>query len=271
MTDDRLARATDLLRERIPWTPEVVLVLGSGLGSLADALRDPEVIPFDAVPGFPPAGVAGHAGRYAAGHLEGRRVLVQAGRFHLYEGHGPELVAAPVRIAARLGAPVLLVTNAAGGVDRRLDPGRIMLVDDHIDLTWRSPLAGAVREGEARFPDMSAPYDPALQRHALDIALELGIPLARGTYAAALGPSYETPAEVRMLARMGASAVGMSTVPEVITARAAGMRVVAFSLISNHAAGISPHPLSHEEVLATGRAAAPVFEALVRGVVRGLP
>lgn len=271
MLDEQLNEAVAFLRARLPEPPEVAIVLGSGLGHLADAVTDPVTIPFGEIPHFPEPTVAGHAGRYVAGSLEGRAVLLQAGRFHMYEGHAPATVAAPARIAARLGVGVLLLTNAAGGIDRRLEPGGAMLIDDHIDLMWRSPLAGPVERAEARFPDMSAPYDPDLQRLALDTAAELRVPLARGTYVGVTGPSFETPAEVRMLARMGADAVGMSTVPEVIVARASGTRVLALSLITNHAAGISLRPLSHAEVLETGRAAAPRVGALVRGIVKRLP
>ncbi|TVP79949.1 MAG: purine-nucleoside phosphorylase [Gemmatimonadales bacterium] len=263
-----LKDAVELLRTRLPETPRVMGVLGSGLGFLAESVEDPVSIPFSEIPGFPVTGVAGHEGRYVAGRLEGCPVLIQSGRFHVYEGHSPAVIVAPVRIAAALGVEALLLTNAAGGVNRRFRPGTIVLLDDHLNLMWRSPLSGPVVEGEERFPDMSAPYDPELQRLAAEAAAEAGIELPRGTYAAVTGPSYETPAEVRMIERMGGDAVGMSTVPEVITARARGMRVVAFSLITNLAAGISPEPLSHDEVMEAGAEARPRFEALVRGLVR---
>ena len=257
------------LRERLgDEPPDVTAVLGSGLSDLARGMEDAVEVPFHEVPGFPSAGVKGHAGRYVRGRLEGRLVLMQAGRFHVYEGHPMALVCAPVRIARALGARTLLLTNAAGGVSRGLEPGTIMLIDDHLNLMFRSPLSGPVGAGEARFPDMSAPYDPGLQRLAEKVALAEGIRLERGTYAAVAGPSYETPAEVRMLARCGADAIGMSTVPEVITARASGMRCVAFSLITNRAAGLSLEPLSHDEVLETGRTAGASLKRLVRGVIR---
>jgi purine-nucleoside phosphorylase len=251
--------------------PEVVAILGSGLSDLAEGLDDAVEVPFVRVPGFPLPGVEGHAGRYVSGRLGGRRVLVQAGRFHVYEGYAVGLVCAPVRIAAALGAGTLLLTNAAGGVSRGLEPGSIMLLEDHLDLMWRSPLAGPVKEGEERFPDMRAPYDPELQEVAERVAVRERIRLVRGTYAAVPGPSYETPAEVRMLQRCGADAVGMSTVPEVLTARALGLRCLAFSLITNRAAGLSRGPLSHAEVLETGRTAGAALRRLVRGVIRELP
>jgi purine-nucleoside phosphorylase len=267
MQDPELERAAEALEEQLPWRPEILVVLGSGLGGLADSLPEGVSIGFERIPGFPAAGVSGHAGRFIAGVLEGRKVLLQAGRFHLYEGHPPALVVAPIRVAARLGVQTVILSNAAGGIDRRLAPGDILLLDDQINVNWRSPLAGPVLEGEERFPDMSAPYDPGLQALALETAAELGVPLPRGVYAGVLGPSYETPAEVRMLGALGADAVGMSTVPEVVAARSLGLRTLGLSLVSNHAAGITPEPLSHDEVMEVGRAAGATFEFLVRGIL----
>lgn len=269
--DRELAQAVHSLRNRLPGLPEVVVVLGSGLSDLADAVEDPVVVPFGDMRGYPEPTVEGHGGRYVFGRLEGRRVLIQAGRFHFYEGHPAHHVAAPVRLAHALEADALLLTNAAGGVDRRLAPGDIVLLDDHLNLQWRSVLAGRARPGESRFPDMSAPYDPDLQALALATARELGLHLVRGTYAAVLGPSYETPAETRMLQRLGVDVVGMSTVPEVTVARALGLRVVAFALVTNRAAGLSGSPLSHAEVLELGRRAGARLGRLIRGVIRDLP
>ncbi|MBW3535506.1 MAG: purine-nucleoside phosphorylase [Gemmatimonadetes bacterium] len=264
--------AADALRERVGGAAfDVALVLGSGLGGLVDGVDDRVEVPFGELPGFPASGVAGHAGRYVAGTLEGKRVLVQAGRFHLYEGLPLEVVCAPVRVAALLGVEVLVLTNAAGGLDRRHGPGSLVMLDDHISLMWRSPLAGAVHEGEERFPDMSAPYDRELQAHAEAAALHLGIPLARGTYAAMSGPSYETSAEIRMLGRMGADVVGMSTVPEVITARARGMRCLGISIVTNWATGIATAPHRHEEVLEQGRRAGATLERLLRRLLKEMP
>lgn len=249
--------------------PRHLLVLGSGLGGLASAVEDPVTVPFEVLPGFPPAGVGGHAGRFLAGRLEGRSVLVQSGRYHVYEGHPLSVVTAPVRMAAELGVVRVLLTNAAGGIGPGLEPGALMLLNDHLNLQLRSPLAGPVREGEARLPDMSAPYDPELSGLAVEAARARGIRLRRGVYAAVTGPSFETPAEIRMLARAGADAVGMSTVPSVLTARAAGLAVLAVSMITNRAAGLSPEPLSHEEVVAVGRRAGAALERVVRGVLAG--
>jgi len=265
------AKAADRISSVLPRAPEILLVLGSGLSHLADDLEAPIEVPFAEVPGFPEVGVAGHAGRYVAGLMHGRPVLIQAGRFHMYEGHPPELVVGTVRVGHRLGIRTLLLTNAAGGIHPLLEPGSLMLIDDHIDFIRRSPLAGPVEPNEERFPDMSAPYDPALQELASRAALELGIPLARGVYAATAGPSYETRAEVRALERCGAAAVGMSTVPEVIAARALGMRCLAISLISNRAAGLGRGPLSHDEVVSMGRSAGAELALLLGRIVQGLP
>jgi purine-nucleoside phosphorylase len=263
--------AVEVLRARLPWTPEILLVLGSGLGRLADHVDDAVRVSFADLPGYPAPGVQGHAGRYVAGRVEGRRVLLQQGRYHLYEGHPMEVVGRPVRTAHALGVGTLVVTNAAGGIRRDLAPGSLLLLDDHLNLQYRSPLTGPVRLGEARFPDLSRPYDPELQRCAAEAALRLGVHLPRGVYAAVTGPAYETPAEIRMLERMGADVVGMSTVPEVLVARARGMRCLGFSLVTNYAAGIGAHPLDHAEVVDVGREAGATLERLVRAVISELP
>ncbi len=247
--------AASLLRSRLPSAPRVAVVLGSGLGQLVDALEDPTTVPFEALPGFPPSGVPGHAGRYVAGRLGGAEVLFQCGRYHMYEGHTPEVVAAPARVAAELGVEVLVLTNAAGGLRPTLDPGDLVLLEDHINMMACSPLTGPVRDGETRFPDMSEPYDVGLRELALAGAKELEIGLQAGVYVGVLGPSYETAAEVRMLAGLGADVVGMSTVPEVIVARARGIRCLAFSVVTNKATGLASGPLSHQEVVEVGREA----------------
>ncbi|MBI4503829.1 MAG: purine-nucleoside phosphorylase [Gemmatimonadetes bacterium] len=250
--------------------PEAAIVLGSGLGGLAATVEQPQRIGYADIPGFPIPKVAGHGGDLVAGQLEGHPVLLQSGRFHLYEGHPPDTVALPVRVFAELGIRNLVLTNAAGGVRPGFRPPALMLIADHINLMWRNPITGPVIEGETRFPDMSEPYDRGLRELAREVALGESLLLEEGVYAALLGPSYETPAEIRMLQRLGADAVGMSTVPEVIVARARGMRVLGVSTITNLAAGISPTALSHEEVLAAGRQVARDLERLVRGIVRRL-
>jgi purine-nucleoside phosphorylase len=245
----------------------VAIVLGSGLGGLAEEVEGARRVAFRDVPGFPPASVAGHAGALVAGTLGGRSVVALAGRFHLYEGHAPTVTAFGVRVLHALGARTLFVSNAAGGIRRTLRPGDLMRIDDHVNLMWRNPLAGT---GEAALLDMSAPYDAGLAARLDDAARDLGLPLEVGVYAALPGPTYETPAEVRMLAHLGADAVGMSTVPEVIVARALGMRVAGVSCITNLAAGLSPAKLSHAEVLETTAAVAARFQSLVREFVRRL-
>ena len=259
--------AADFLRGRLPFAPTVQVILGSGLSHLATQLTDSATVRFEEVPGFPPSGVEGHSGAYVAGCLDGTPILLQAGRYHAYEGHAMEVVVAPVRVAAGLGVEVLIVSNAAGGIDGKLGPGDLMLIEDQINLAFRSPLAGPVHDGEERFPDMSAPYDVALQGLALAVAADLGIDLARGTYAAVLGPSYETAAEVRMLARLGAHVVGMSTAPEVTVARAAGLRCLGFSMVTNKGTGLSPEAISHEHVVEVGRAAGARLGPLLSGIV----
>jgi purine-nucleoside phosphorylase len=265
-----LEEALEALKPRSASPPELLVVLGSGLGDLTKAVSDAVSVPFQEIPGFPDPGVTGHAGRLIFGELEGRRVLLQAGRFHYYEGHPGDLVTVPVRLAARLGAKVVILTNAAGGIAPHLVPGSIMLISDHLNLMGRSPLAGEVYGEEARIPDLAAPYDSTFQTRALELAEELGIPLSRGVYAGVLGPSYETPAEVRFLARAGAHAVGMSTVPEAVTGAALGLRVVGFSLITNRAAGLGGEVLSHSEVLEAGRTSGGVLGRLLRAFIRDL-
>lgn len=266
-----LRSAADYVAARIGLRPEVMLVLGSGLGALADAVEDAVRVAYAEIPGFRASTVVGHAGRLVAGQLEGRSVLAFQGRYHAYEGHPAAALAAPVRVAAALGARTLIVTCAAGGVNADLGAGSLMLIADHLNLMGQNPLVGPVLPGEERFPDMTEAYDPSLMTLAESVAKAEGIAVSRGVYAALLGPTYETPAEVRMLRMLGADAVGMSTVPEVIAARAGGLRVLGISLITNAAAGISGKPLDHAEVVAAGAEAAERFQRLVRGVLRGLP
>jgi purine-nucleoside phosphorylase len=270
MSADAVTTAAAWLGERLPEKPDVAVILGSGLGALADRVGDSVAVPYETIPGFAPSTVVGHRGRLVAGRLEGRSVLAFQGRYHAYEGHAPDQLVVPIRTAAALGAGTVIVTCAAGGVNRRFGPGTLMLISDHLNLMGRNPLVGPVRGGEVRFPDMSRPYDPELRVLAAAAGREEGVELVEGVYAAVLGPSYETPAEIRMLERLGADAVGMSTVPEVIAARAAGLRVLGIALITNPAAGISEETLDHADVVAAGTAAARRFEGLVRGVLRRL-
>ncbi len=267
----RNASAAEFLTSRLGvMSPKVAIVLGSGLGELGSSVDDAIKIPYSEIPGFPGTSVVGHGGELIVGLLGGVPVVMQSGRFHLYEGHTPETVAYPVRTFADLGVETLIVTNAAGGIRPTFAPPLLMLIADHINYMWSNPLLGPVLEGEERFPDMSEPYDLALRNLARDVALEHEIVLEEGVYAGVLGPNYETPAEIRMLAGLGADAVGMSTVPEVITARARGMRVLGISTITNVAAGISTKALSHDEVLAAGERMSERLTTLVRGVVKNL-
>ena len=258
------ARAAEVIRKRVgAIDPVAGIILGSGLGGLAARIADPAVIPFTEVPGFPTATVVGHAGKLMVGTLGGRTVVTLAGRFHMYEGHDAALAGFPVRVLRALGVRTLFVSNAAGGIRRTFRAGDLMLIRDHLNLMFRSPIVGALEPGDVRFPDMSQPYDAALAQHLRNVATELRIPLVEGVYGGLLGPTYETPAEVRMLGLLGADAVGMSTVPEVLVARTLGVRVAGISCITNLASGISPHPLSHAEVIETTTLVAERFESLV--------
>jgi purine-nucleoside phosphorylase len=268
MSGTSVSEAVQAVRGRIGTRrPRVAIVLGSGVGFIADEVRDAVRIPYRDIPGFPEPGVAGHKGELVAGTLQGVPVIAQSGRFHLYEGHAPAVAALPVRLFAELGVGIVILTNAAGGVRPTFRAGMLMLIADHLNLMARNPLIGPVVGSEPRFPDMSSPYDPELRRLAREAAVAAGVPLEEGVYGAVLGPSYETPAEVRAIGRMGADAIGMSTVPEVIAARARGLRCLAFSTITNPAAGLGP-PLSHDEVLEVGRRVAGDLAAVIKGVVR---
>ena len=263
-----LQLAAAAVRERLGGrTPAVAIVLGSGLGGLAGDIADAVRIPYREVPGFPQPAVAGHGGELVAGILGGRSVIAQSGRFHMYEGHSADTCALPVRVFGSLGVETVILTNAAGGIRRTFAGGALMLIADQVNLSFRNPLFGAVLPGDERFPDMSDPYDPWLRTLARAVALERKVALDEGVYAGLLGPSYETPAEVRMLERLGVDAVGMSTVVEVIAARAHGMRCLGISTITNLAAGISPTRLSHAEVMGTAERVRGALTALVEGVV----
>ncbi len=261
---DRIEKTADFLRKRIRHKPKLAIVLGSGLGAVADRVSDAASIAFQEIEGFPRSTVVGHSGRLVAGTLAGKDVVVMAGRAHLYEGNSPAMVTFPVRVIRALGVETMLVTNAAGGIRKDLAAGSFMVISDHLNLTGVNPLQGANDERlGVRFPDMTEAYDKELRQRALSLGKRLGIELSEGVYAAMGGPSYETPAEIRMLRALGADAVGMSTVPEVIVARHGGMKVLGISFIANAAAGLSATPLTHEEVTAEGAKARPRFEKLV--------
>lgn len=270
----RLDYARAVVRGRTEHRPVVGMVLGSGLGAVVDRIEDRVVIPYDAIPEFPSSTVAGHAGRLVVGRLGGVAVTVLEGRFHLYEGASAEDVAFGVRLLAWSGIQSLLLTNAAGAVNPDLAPGQLVRITDHLNLTGANPLTGPNDDRRGpRFPDMSEPYDARLGGLLDTCASRLTIPLGHGVYAGLAGPSYETPAEVRMLRTLGADLVGMSTVLEVIAARHAGLRVAALSLVTNLGAGLSATALSHADVLAAGAGAAerlgrllPAWAAAAAGV-----
>jgi purine-nucleoside phosphorylase len=264
-TAEPAQKAAHVITKRIgQHKPTAAVVLGSGLGALANSIDDAVRIPFGEIPGFPQVTVAGHEGAVIAGRLGGRDVVALSGRFHMYEGHPAALAAFPVRVFHALGIRELFVSNAAGGISSKLAVGDLMMISDHLNLMGVNPLVGPAQDGETRFPDMTDAYDPGLRRILRTTAGELAIPLREGVYAGLLGPSYETPSEVKMLRLLGADAVGMSTVPEVIMARALGMRVVGVSCITNAAAGVTGAALSHAEVLETTLRVSAVFETLVR-------
>jgi purine-nucleoside phosphorylase len=251
--------------------PAIGIVLGSGLGGLAGDIEEAVVIPFADIPGFPTATVIGHAGSVVIGRLAEKRVVALAGRFHMYEGHPPQLAAFPVRVMHALGARIYFASNAAGGIRKDLTAGDLMIIEDHLNLTGVNPLTGPVEINDERFPDMTAPYDDELRDLLKASAKRIDLPVKEGVYAWLPGPSFETKAEVRMLSTLGADAVGMSTVPEVIVARAMGMRVAGMSCIANAASGIGVTPVLHADVLDVTAKAAVGFQALVREFVSALP
>jgi purine-nucleoside phosphorylase len=268
---ETIRRAAEFVAARSGRRPAVAVVLGSGLSGIAGELEDALTIPYKDIPHFPLPSVAGHEGALVLGRLRGKETALLRGRVHFYEGVPLARVVFPARMLAVLGAKILVLTNAAGGVSERLRPGDLMLLSDHLNLLGTNPLCGPNLDGLGpRFPDMTEVYDRALRETARSCAARLGIRLAEGVYAAMTGPSYETPAEVRMLRTLGADAVGMSTVPEAVAARHAGMRVLGFSMISNLAAGLSSGPLSHEEVLATGVEAGKRLGRLIEDIVGSL-
>jgi purine-nucleoside phosphorylase len=263
---DQVARA---VRARIPAPPRVGVVLGSGLGAWGDALDDLMKVPYGDIPGMPRPAVAGHPGNLCAGRVGDVPVACLQGRVHLYEGHSPERVAFGVRVLARLGCRAVLLTNAAGGVNAAFTPGDLMLLTDHLNLMGQNPLVGPNDDALGqRFPDMTYAHDPRLHALARAAAADTGVALREGVYAGLLGPMYETPAEIRMLRLMGADAVGMSTVPEIIALRHMGVPAAAISCITNLAAGLTPAELSHAEVEETARRTRARFVELLSAWVR---
>jgi purine-nucleoside phosphorylase len=256
------------LRTHSGAVPDVAIVLGSGLGDFAETLEEARSHAYGDIPHWPASAVVGHAGRLVLGSLDGRRVAALSGRAHYYEGHDLRTVTFAVRALARLGVRILILTNAAGGINLAFKPGTLMVMDDHINLMGSNPLLGPNDERFGpRFPDMTTVYSERLRGIADDAARAARVPVAHGVYAAVHGPSYETPAEIRYLRTIGADAVGMSTVPEAIVARHMGLEVLGISCITNPAAGVLPQPLVHDEVMEVARRVRGEFSRLLRGIV----
>jgi len=266
---DMLKQTAEYIRQKIHKTPYIAVVLGSGLGNLANYMSNTIEIPYEDIPNFPRTTVTGHEGKLIFGELGGRAIVAMKGRFHYYEGWNMDQVVFPIRIFKLLGINNLLLTNAAGAVNNQFKPGDLMLIKDHIGLFAENPLRGEnIDELGPRFPDMSHVYDRELLEMAAECALRLHFDLRRGIYAYTKGPSFETPSEIRALKCLGADAVGMSTVPEAIVARHMGMRILGISCITNMAAGVLEHALNHEEVIETGKKVEGKFAALVEEIIR---
>ncbi|HHU91177.1 MAG TPA: purine-nucleoside phosphorylase [Clostridiaceae bacterium] len=267
-TIKKLDRTAHYLKNKVGFIPEIAVILGSGLGKLADYIDGSIEIPYEEIPDFPSTTVAGHEGKLIFGTIKNRKVVAMKGRFHYYEGNDMDAVVFPVRVFKRMGIENIIITNAAGGVNTEFTPGDLMLITDHISFFCENPLRGEnIDELGPRFPDMSAVYDRALRKAALESARKLGIDLKEGIYSYCKGPSYESPSEIKALRQMGADAVGMSTVPEAIVARHMGMRVLGISCITNMAAGVLDQPLNHEEVMETGKQAEQKFSGLVSDII----
>ncbi|TYV76793.1 purine-nucleoside phosphorylase [Listeria monocytogenes] len=268
MSLEKVNEAVAKIRESYNGTPKIGLILGSGLGVLADEVNNPTKLSYSEIPHFPVSTVEGHAGQFVFGELENKEVVAMQGRFHFYEGYSMQDVTFPVRVMKELGVEVLVVTNAAGGVNELYFAGDLMLISDHINFTGTNPLIGPNDEHFGpRFPDMSEAYNLALRVDARLIAQELNLTIREGVYAGFSGPTYETPAEIQMMRTLGADAVGMSTVPEVIIANHAGLRVLGISCITNMAAGILDQPLSHTEVIETTDQVRSTFLQYVKAIV----
>jgi len=266
---EEVEHAAAWIRDRVGGAPpELAVVLGSGLGGFIERLDDVAIVPYGEIPEWPVTGVAGHDGKLGLGSIAGRRVAVLSGRAHLYEGHGIDRVVFATRVMARLGAKTLVLTNAAGGINPAFGKGALMVIDDHINFLGRNPLTGPNDDRfGVRFPDMTEVYARRLRDLADAVARERGVPVQHGVYIAVPGPSYETPAEIRAFRTLGADAVGMSTVPEAITARHMGLEVLAISCITNMAAGMLPETLNHEEVFEIANRVKASFTSLLEGII----
>lgn len=269
MSMEKIEQAKKMIESKLTVKPEIGLILGSGLGVLADEIESPVVIPYHEIPGFPTSTVSGHKGQLVIGKLQGTTVVAMQGRFHFYEGYDMQLVTLPVRVMKAIGVEKLIVTNAAGGINESFNPGDLMVIKDHLNMFGTNPLIGPnLEEAGVRFPDMSQAYTKSYISLAHEAAKDIGLNIREGVYAGNTGPVYETPAEVRMLRTLGGDAVGMSTVPEVIVARHSGMKVLGISCISNMAAGILDQPLTHDEVIDTTEKVRHDFLTFVKEIVK---
>lgn len=269
--NSQVKEAAAYIEAKIKNPPKIGLILGSGLGVLADEINNSVKIPYNEIPDFPVSTVEGHKGQLVIGELQGVEVIAMQGRFHFYEGYSLDKVTFPIRVMKLLGVEKLIVTNAAGGINTSFSPGDLMIITDHINNMGQNPLIGPNNpEFGPRFPDMSNAYCKELQSKAKDVAKKMGLQIKEGVYVANTGPSYETPAEIRMIRKLGGDAVGMSTVPEVIVARHAGLTVLGISCISNMAAGILDQPLTHDEVIETTEKVKERFLAFVKKLVKVL-
>ncbi len=268
---ERVEEAAAAVRSVCGLTPEIAIVLGSGLGDFADALQESVATPYTTLPHWPASNVVGHAGRLVVGNIAGKRVAALSGRVHFYEGHDMATVVFSTRVMGRLGVKQFILTNAAGGINTSFAQGALMIIDDHINMLGSNPLIGPNDERfGARFPDMTEVYSRRLRRMADEAATARGVAVTHGVYVAVHGPSYETPAEIRYFRTIGADAVGMSTVPEAIAARHMGMEVLGISCITNMAAGVLPQPLVHDEVVETAHRVRGSFISLLEGVIERL-
>lgn len=263
-----IEKAVEYIKTKINFVPEVAVILGSGLGGLSDNIENPTYVDYKEIEGFPVSTAPGHKGRFIFGELSGKKIVCMQGRFHFYEGYNMQQVVLGVRVLRKLGVETLIVTNAAGGINTGFLPGDIMLITDHINFMGTNVLIGKNDETlGTRFPDMSFAYNPELRSIALECSKKTGVEIKQGVYIGCTGPSYETPAEIRAFRILGADAVGMSTVPEVIAANHCGMKVLAFSLVTNMAAGILKQPLSEEEVLETGEKKGRELQRLISKII----
>ncbi len=266
---EKINETVQYLENKLKNRPKIGIILGSGLGPLADEISNAEVIKYDEIPNFPTSTVQGHKGQLVVGKLEGKEVVAMQGRFHYYEGYSIDKVTFPVRVMKALGVDTIIITNAAGGVNRGFEPGDLMIITDHINFTFDNPLIGKnYDELGPRFPDMSHAYDESLVDIAIRAANHLNIKIKKGVYMWNSGPTYETPAEVRVASFLGADAVGMSTVPEVITAVHGGMKVLGISCITNMASGILDQPLNHNEVIETSERVKNDFISLIKEILK---